>query len=89
MRAPRSANEPSSTSDRTKRHDRCEIGRFAKGVEHPVVIPDAFFRVVVKENGDGGFDVLSFLIPQRGQGTSVARTTHCRNPLEMSGRSAH
>lgn len=37
--------------------------------EVPVAVPDAFFKIVVKEaDADGDFDVLAFLIPMEGLG---------------------
>lgn len=34
--------------------------------EVPVAIPDAFYKIVVKDNEFGGVDVLSFLVPMEG-----------------------
>ncbi len=34
--------------------------------EVPVALPDAFYKIVVKDDDDGGVDVLAFLVPMEG-----------------------
>jgi endonuclease G, mitochondrial len=51
--------------------------------ELPVAIPDAFYKVVVKEAADGGLDVLAFLIPQHGLG-NYSSTNHPLTPYLTS-----
>lgn len=34
--------------------------------EVPVALPNAFYKIVVKDNEDGGVDVLAFLVPMEG-----------------------
>ncbi|HEV7280401.1 MAG TPA: DNA/RNA non-specific endonuclease [Pirellulaceae bacterium] len=45
--------------------------------EMPVAVPDAFYKIVVKETEGGGVDVLAFLVPQHG----VANFSSSKHPL--------
>lgn len=45
------------------------IGQYG---EIPVVAPDAFYKIVVKDADDGGLDVLAFVYPQEGENYRVS-----------------
>ena len=40
--------------------------------EIPVVAPDAFYKIVVKDAEDGGLDILAFVYPQEGENYRVS-----------------
>lgn len=48
--------------------------------EVKVAVPDAFFKIVVKEGSGGKPDVLAFLIPMEGEG-NYCSTDHDRVPI--------
>lgn len=51
--------------------------------ELSVAAPDAFYKIVVKENPNGKLDVLAFLIPQHGRG-NYGSTNHPLTPYLTS-----